>query len=54
MALADVLGGPSAALTNIDRIVTNGPTTGVTVRDSLPTEQTARRFYQLRVTLHNP
>ncbi len=51
---ADVLGGPSAPLTNIAGIVTNGPAATVTVRDSLPVEQTARRFYQLRVTLHDP
>jgi len=50
----DVLGGPGSMLTNIAGIVTTGPTAVVTVRDSLPVQQTARRFYQLRVTLPDP
>ncbi len=51
---ADVLGGPGSVLTNIAGIVTNDSTAAVTVRDSLPVEQAVRRFYQLRVTLHDP
>jgi surface-anchored protein len=51
---ADGLGGSATVLTNIAGTATNGPAAAVTVRDSLPVGQTARRFYQLRVTLPDP
>ena len=54
VGVADGLSGFGTVLTNLASIVTNGPAAAVTVRDSLPVGQTARRFYQLRVTLHDP
>lgn len=52
--VANPLGGAASVLTNIAGIHANGATTAVTVRDSMPRDQTTQRFYNLRVILHDP
>jgi surface-anchored protein len=54
VAAEAVTGAPWADLANVAGVSTNGATQTVTVRDSLSTEATTNRFYQLRVKLNYP